>query len=71
MTVLSWLKEFPYKAWNPGKPDGQWSTSDLIRACRDGAVLLHNRRVDSREEMQYPVTGFVFFPGSKRRTTIF
>lgn len=67
MTALDFLKRWPCKPWNPAKPDGKWSTSDLIRACANGSVTVNGERIDSKEDIGYAHT-LVFFPSSERRT---
>lgn len=68
MKVLTLVKQFPYKPWNPAKPNGTWSTSDLFRACQSGSIMINGEMVDPNENLEY-VHLIVFFPSSNRKTT--
>lgn len=71
MTVLEYLIRLrPALPMSAEKPCLPMSNSELIRQCRQGAVLINNERIDPTEPMDFPVYSLVFFKNSRRRTTL-
>lgn len=46
------------------------STSELKRCIQQGSVVINGERVEPQEEIDFYINSVVFFPKSKRKTTI-
>ena len=76
-SALAWLNslrpalplsiENPPTKENPAQP---MSNGELKRHMQQGGVLVNGERVAPDERIDFPVFSLVFFPKSKRRTTI-
>ncbi len=46
------------------------SNTELRRHIQQGGILINGERIQVNEEIDFPVFSLVFFPNSKRKTTI-
>jgi len=46
------------------------SNAELRRHIQQGGILIKGERIQVNEEIDFPVFSLVFFPNSKRKTTI-
>lgn len=73
ITAFSYLAEIP-RTWLPMVMNGDMpklmSNSDLRRLLDSGGILINGKKPKSVETVEFPVTELVFFPKSRRRTTM-
>lgn len=71
--ILSLRPALPMSAEKPGgkdKPCSAASNSEVRRWISDGTVLFNHEKCKPEEEIDFPIHSLVFFPRSKRRTTL-
>ena len=72
MKAIEFLKSLP-RSWLPRSLDNgirEPSNSQLFRWLKDKAVIINSKTPLPLEEIDLPINELVFFPSSKRRTTI-
>ena len=73
MKAIEFLKSLP-RSWLPKSLDNgirEPSNSQLMRWLRDRAVIINGKTPSPFDEIDFPINELVFFPSSKRRTTIY
>lgn len=70
MNILTYLKNLgPAVPMSLEKPCTQASSSERMRWCDQGSILINGEAIKRNEEVPYPVESLVFFPKSKKRRT--
>lgn len=74
-SVFNWIwSTFNNGAWLPmvlnGDMPAKMSRSELRRLLDSGGVQINGLRPKAEEDMKLPINELIFFPNSKRKTTI-
>lgn len=70
-TALAFLNSLrPAVPFSMERPCTLMGNAELKRVLMQGAVLINGERMSPLEPVDFPVFSVVFFPRSKRRTTL-
>jgi hypothetical protein len=71
LSFLRWMRDEKRVPW-PTQAGATYppSTSELVRWLRSGSVVVDGRTLGERDEVEFPMREVVFFPRSRRKTTM-
>lgn len=75
MTAFEFIKELDNRIDGCGlplsteKPGQRASNSEIRRWFQKQSILVNNKPIGEKDEIQFPLTGLVFFPKGQRKCT--
>jgi len=71
VTVLEYLKGWPWLHSVEGDKLHRPSSSEIRRWCEKGSVIINGVKVKSTDQIKFPIRQLILHPESKNRITIF
>lgn len=70
MNTIQFLRNFLALPMSVEKPCTHPTNGELKRWCNQKAILINGESVTPEEQIDFPVFSLIFFPKSKRKTTM-